>query len=1342
MEQNIIELGFNVESFDSQKKVVLESLIDLFEQVKKYDGTQFNTLGSGGLTELNKSLQDGSRLLTEFGSKLTDYVTKQKEATTQQKAYNDEQKKTSTQQKENISQQNEYITSFATVENTVNQNAKLLAEYRLQLQKNTDAQKLFKKELENGQITQAQYIEKTANAIQKNLEYKQSIADVTKELNNSAKADFAVPNSIGEARGQNAILTKQRDSTDVNNTEKIQELNDLINRNNILIDANSDALARQKINIGNYNGATVILKESLQSIGEKLAQMTAAGDTTSEAFQKLALEQNLLSVALEKEEAGFTSVNLEIRNLKNTIDGLVLAGLEETEVFTKLNLVYTEAKQAVNQLHESQKILTSETPTLAALSVAAQGLGGAYALGAGSAALFADGNEKVEKSINKLIAITTVLNGIEQVSKAIKDRGGIATALQLQASNLLAAAKKIEIQLFGDSGAAALADAEAKVADAKANLILVESTEGVTAAEIESATAAVGSAEAFALSEAAAYSASVGFEALRTAIITTGIGALVVAVIYGIVKLVEAINDYINADEKLLEKEKALAEATKVLFDLNKDLNDVYENGAKKQLDALEKVDAKQKAAGLNQFTQLATERDLATQRKKIADDELARLGVNQKKLDELESVRKFNAEKLIDLQKQVTDATANGTKDDIERAQKQFDANKAIVDLFKDKYDTVLGLQKTSNDEAAKLDNNAVQQTKAAADLAAQIRLDAAQRSYNDIKAFNDAVLGRDSSTEKQKLDAIASNYSAEAKLEKAHEADLTRQFNAGIIVQSDYQDKIANLQDELHIKEKASGEQSVQLIIQYRDRKAAALNDAAKTGNEIEIAEQEAITKNVQKELNARIDALKISINDKAAIIAGDFAEEIRLAKEHGKTKDEIDAIEVKQQKALVELTSQTQKDIFDIYTSFAHRKQKVIDDQNKAAANSNDVSSDYNKQVEELNSSLINQTIGYSKYIRAKRQLDSEYSIEKAQADVDDDEEALARQQDFEQNIIASKKRIADADLEKAKAGGNKTEIDNAQAAVDAIVQIQQDGAVKELEIKKKLEVDKQKLTDATVAQTKRALDFLHTTEDKLVKASFDLAAKLVDAGFERKQNQIQHEIDLQNEQSQQQIAGVQASTLAEQDKAAEVIILTAQQKARDTQLKKEQLNEQVKQARFDRDIAAAKALWSGIDAELSAVAEYGGTPYAFAIYAAIAALTAVQVATILATPIPEYAEGTDNHPGGLALVGEDGLELVNPKGGSPYLVNSPTLIDLAAGSSVEPLDASKIIYELGGISMQKSADIMNQNIDDSWNQTIWQTTRLEKAIKKGMKQQPININISGNDAAWIQAKITGK
>lgn len=67
----------------------------------------------------------------------------------------------------------------------------------------------------------------------------------------------------------------------------------------------------------------------------------------------------------------------------------------------------------------------------------------------------------------------------------------------------------------------------------------------------------------------------------------------------------------------------------------------------------------------------------------------------------------------------------------------------------------------------------------------------------------------------------------------------------------------------------------------------------------------------------------------------------------------------------------------------------------------------------------------------------------------------------------------------------------------------------------------------------------------------------------------------------------------------------------------------------------------------------------------------AMGATQIATILATPIPKYAKGTDRHKGGPAIVGDGGMpELVIFGGKSWVTPDTPTLVDLPAGAMVIP------------------------------------------------------------------------
>ena len=91
--------------------------------------------------------------------------------------------------------------------------------------------------------------------------------------------------------------------------------------------------------------------------------------------------------------------------------------------------------------------------------------------------------------------------------------------------------------------------------------------------------------------------------------------------------------------------------------------------------------------------------------------------------------------------------------------------------------------------------------------------------------------------------------------------------------------------------------------------------------------------------------------------------------------------------------------------------------------------------------------------------------------------------------------------------------------------------------------------------------------------------------------------------------------------------------------------------------------------------------------FVLAAIVGAMGAIQVATIAATPIPSYAEGTKNsaHPGGKALVGDAGKrEVVMYKGLAWITPDTPMLVDLPKGAQVFP-----DVNDFGPIDWQKDS-----------------------------------------------------
>jgi seryl-tRNA synthetase len=59
---------------------------------------------------------------------------------------------------------------------------------------------------------------------------------------------------------------------------------------------------------------------------------------------------------------------------------------------------------------------------------------------------------------------------------------------------------------------------------------------------------------------------------------------------------------------------------------------------------------------------------------------------------------------------------------------------------------------------------------------------------------------------------------------------------------------------------------------------------------------------------------------------------------------------------------------------------------------------------------------------------------------------------------------------------------------------------------------------------------------------------------------------------------------------------------------------------------------------------------------------------QGAAVAAKAIPQFAKGTNYAPGGAAIVGEKGRELIQTPGGKVYLANNPALVNLERGSKV--------------------------------------------------------------------------
>lgn len=179
------------------------------------------------------------------------------------------------------------------------------------------------------------------------------------------------------------------------------------------------------------------------------------------------------------------------------------------------------------------------------------------------------------------------------------------------------------------------------------------------------------------------------------------------------------------------------------------------------------------------------------------------------------------------------------------------------------------------------------------------------------------------------------------------------------------------------------------------------------------------------------------------------------------------------------------------------------------------------------------------------------------------------------------------------------------------------------------------------------------------------------------------------------------------------------------AKNAELEKEKAALQEKQAKWDK---ANSIVQAGIATALAITKALPNLVLA----ALVGAMGAAQIAVIAAQPIPRYAKGTKDHPGGLAIVGDGGKkEGIITDNGLFVTPDKPTLVNLPAHAQVIP-DLS-YIYDKDGLTsdygmiekklkdMRESGIVVNVNNDySSLEREMKGNTRQLQNIGRMMKK----------------------
>jgi hypothetical protein len=217
-------------------------------------------------------------------------------------------------------------------------------------------------------------------------------------------------------------------------------------------------------------------------------------------------------------------------------------------------------------------------------------------------------------------------------------------------------------------------------------------------------------------------------------------------------------------------------------------------------------------------------------------------------------------------------------------------------------------------------------------------------------------------------------------------------------------------------------------------------------------------------------------------------------------------------------------------------------------------------------------------------------------------------------------------------------------------------------------------------------------------------------LINANIERQKNALQDQIDLIEERKQKEIETENASADSAQQKADKIAVINQRAAAQKEAIERKQRQLEVERARFEKFANIGRI---AIETALAVVHQLAtGDPYtATARAIAAGAIGAAQLAVAIATPLPHYGEGTDDHPGGPAELAEKGKRefVVLPDGGMFATGTKSEVHDLPEHTKVFKDDQAFLAYLMKNAISSMPKDKINEE-----NYGVAMTRVLEKKL----------------------------
>jgi len=430
-----------------------------------------------------------------------------------------------------------------------------------------------------------------------------------------------------------------------------------------------------------------------------------------------------------------------------------------------------------------------------------------------------------------------------------------------------------------------------------------------------------------------------------------------------------------------------------------------------------------------------------------------------------------------------------------------------------------------------------------------------------------------------------------------------------------------------------------------------------------QVAIEDQKLIAENSKMSQSARVEAAgkEIELRKKLAQLVRQNA-----LKEENLTTSAKKLIEAQYQESLKDITREGQQQVAAINKEIADKEEEERKKRLERA-----------KQMAQKEVDIVQRALDTEVMAIQQAAIDGLVSREEAEKAIQEvlkkgADDVINAQIKSLQDVLAAEKLTADerAEIEKQL---YKLKVDLQDAYFNAIADKEKSSLERTRENLEKLSGLYQDfasgVTDLFAAFTERRLQSIDEDEKR---------------NDETRESELEKEDEfLQGQLANETLTEEQKAQIQEQSDIRKANI-EKQAEARQEAIDKRRRDAQTRQARLDK---VAALIGAAINTALAVTKVIGqGGIFGIPLVPIVAALGAIQIAAIAAQPIPKYALGTDNHKGGLAILGDGGGSemFITPDGKIGMSPDTDTVMDLPRGTQVIPHDETMRRLAFTGMS----------------------------------------------------------